>query len=214
MDIFDQLFGNKIFVKPPDHPSDTSGGTGSEADPFHSVTTALQGAQPGDTVVLHEGRYIESVDVSHVHGSPNDCIMVRPAWGENATIDSIIWQLERPNPPEWEWKLGKPGTGEYVWTHAADVPDQPDPIRQGSFVHQGRHTRLISYSQHDDLLATGQIFPKHLGTGQAVWEREKLDGVITFQHTGTYRPWVYMGPGIWFGRDEDDEIDRVCPAFG
>ena len=73
----------------------------------------------------------------------------------------------------------------------------------GAFLDEPVHTRLVSYSQLGDLQAKNQLWPDDLASGgNRVWRRDDTDPAIFVpenrQGRIARRPWVYMGPGIWF----------------
>jgi hypothetical protein len=122
--------------------------------------------------------------------------------------------------------LGLPTTpfiGEYVWGRRyATGQDDSGQVHLGAFLDEPVHTRLVSYDRIEDLRAFNQRWPDCSNgqdsenrvwrpmpdpNPQALYVPEDRDG-----HP-KYRPWVYMGPGIWFDRRGDQRIHiRLSPT--
>jgi hypothetical protein len=182
------------------------------------VADGIAAAQNGGIVRLHSGHYYESVSLSGVSGLSVRKIFVQP-FGDGAVyIDSLLPQFLNPREPGHHWDPVAPGpnfNGEYVWRQSFPLPadvTETDRLKVngGAFLDEPRHTRLVSYSQLADLLATNEFWPTTSPgppNGNRVWRLDTAPGA-----NGTYipetregrihrRPSVYMGPGIWFNQD-------------
>jgi hypothetical protein len=189
------------------------GGSGTDADPFHSVAEAIGEAQNGAIVKLHAGHYLESVTVKNVSGLSARKIRVQPFGDGPVFIDSLVPEFLHPN-ARWDRVLAPNGsfTGEYVWPES--FPPPPDVteverfrVNSGAFLDRPRHTRLVGYSQPWDFRADNQLWPKDRpgpDDGNRIW-REDTDGTFIPEvrkgqiHT---LPPLYMGPGVWFDPEQ------------
>lgn len=188
---------------PPGWDPATDPGTGSEADPFHSVATAVREADGGDDVRLGPGRYVENVLLDNVRGDPAHKIVVQPHDGAVVSIDGLETRF-RDQDGAWEPVVdGAPD--EFRWNREFTDGEK---VRRGAFLETPflpvpRHTRLVTYDRDGDFRAPGGRWPKDLTTGDNnVWR--KRDDPPGWTHTGI-RNWVYMGPGLWF----DEETRRL-----
>lgn len=69
---------------------------GTGADPFGSISAALESAQPGDSVLLHGGTYEEDVIVT-VDSEATDAAVTVSAWGDGTPVlKGRLW-LRRPS---------------------------------------------------------------------------------------------------------------------
>lgn len=78
----------------------------------------------------------------------------------------------------------------------------PRPVNKGAFYDEPAHTRLVSYAELDDLRSNNQRWPDD--EGNVVWKL-KPGTTDTFIPGDKRRPFVYMGPGIWF----DNTCERI-----
>jgi hypothetical protein len=200
-----KLFGTQgdIHVSPPPPEGDALG-SGTLADPFHSIATAIKAADGGKNVWLAGGRYIEYVNVEHVHGALLNKIVVQPYAGAKVTIDGIETRFFHPTASAQWTPVDSGGPDEYVWTE--ELPEgEAEEVRRGAFLETPflsppRHTRLVTYSQAGDFRATNDLWPQDPPTpDNNVWKFD--DATDTWVHVGG-RNWVYMGPGLWFDSAE------------
>lgn len=151
------------------------GNPGTGARPLASITEAVRRAQPGQHVLVHQGRYEEQVVISGISGRPDAWITLRSHPGERATIAPDIGQfavayrkgssyhnvacLELAGPigrPEAvpssptimrERRLAGDGATEIPQNYGAgvDVGDRAD-TREGFLSH---HVRVLANEVHD-----------------------------------------------------------------
>jgi hypothetical protein len=203
--------GPEWHVAPPDVPG-TSGGAGTEADPFHSVAEAIERAQNGAVVKLHAGHYLESITLANVSGLGVRKILVEAAGDGAVFIDSLLPEFLNPN-GGWDQVFEPDGTfrGEYEWHQTFPLPvgiNNPERFRVsgGAFLEQPVHTRLVGYSQAWDFRTKNQLWPKTKpgpADGNRIWRRDTAaaDGTyIPEDRAGEIQrlPSLYMGPGVWF----------------
>lgn len=155
-------------------------------------------------------------------------MVVRPVGDGEVFIDAVLPELLAPQGPEDQWVpvLADDGVfrDEYEWLRSYD----DDAVAGGAFFDEPVHTRLVSYSRREDLTATGQIWPDDAreenppDDGQT-WKRVWRLHPNQQQFPETYRPenrpdrpwwrpWVYMGPGIWFNPETRRVHIRLSPT--
>ncbi|MDQ3762577.1 MAG: DUF1565 domain-containing protein [Actinomycetota bacterium] len=176
--------------------NDTNPGTLER--PFATIAKGVAGLGSGDILNLRDGIYIEPVNIAGKHGRADDPIVIRSYPGEHASIDGSVEEFRRPNNDDWivartfdENAVDE----EYVSTRTFT----DDPVNRGAFLDRNPYTRLVTYSNINDLRADNetfdQIFDKNdPRPGPAVTDE---DG----NPRGFRRPWAYMGPGIHFNTD-------------
>jgi hypothetical protein len=213
--------GPDVYVTPPTVPGDLGGGDGSPTHPFHSVAagTAKAKANGGGIVRLHGGHYVESVRLENF-GEDGQEMVVRADGGGEVFIDSMLPEFLAPKGPDDHWyevipPVG-PFMGEYYWRRRYMPPGADESVglvHMGAFLDEPVHTRLVSYDRVEDLTATGQVWPDHAVAGNRVWRAiPGQPGMYTPEERADrahYRPWVYMGPGIWFDEAVRDDTDDV-----
>ncbi len=196
-EIFDKVVGtdDALYVSPPPPGWDEvtgDPGTGSLADPFHSVATAIGEADGGRNVYLRGGRYTAPIEVSGISGAETNKIVVRPYHQERVRIDCLVEDFLDLTDPPWE-SFPAGGPEEYVSTRTYEGGDG-GRVRRGAFLDTHRHTKLVTYHRVEDMRATSGFDPRDLTAGDnpdnEVWKAG--------QATGTFRNWFYMGPGLWF----------------
>jgi hypothetical protein len=201
-----------VYATPPPVPGELEGGNGTETEPFHSVTKAMNKARNngGGVVHLHGGHYVESVRLDDF-GQSGAQMVVQPVGDGEVFIDGMLSEFVAPKDPEqdrWDPVIADDGEfhGEYVWLRPYDGA----PITGGAFLDEPVHTRLVSYSHREDLTATGEVWPDNAVTGNRVWRLhpDQLNFKDRYKPEDRdpprfprWRPWVYMGPGIWFDAD-------------
>lgn len=187
--------GVRVFVSPPELGARTDEGSGTFADPCHSIALGIGKAAGGGTVYLRAGHYEESVAVTGISGTWLSKIVVRPYRSEQVTIDALMPNFLHPTDGvQWD----SLGGGEYVW--CKQLPEGEE-VTGGAFMDRPVHTRLVRYGRLEDLQSTNELWRKDDETGDnRVWTKIGNDPNV-YQITSEYRNWVYMGPGIWFDTD-------------
>jgi len=104
------MFGQQVSAK--EYHVSTQGtdkNSGSASDPLKTISAAAQVAQPGDTVIVHEGTYRERINPPRGGWSDSERIVYRAAKGEAVTIkgseiakgwvyqENGVWKLTLPN---------------------------------------------------------------------------------------------------------------------
>ena len=174
----------------------------------------------GGTVLLRGGQYVEPVHLKGVSGSSECPIVVRQYRCERPTIDASVLEFRFPS-AAW---MPAPGghADEWVSVHPmTPPPGHGSTLNRGAFLRVRRHTRLVSYDRIEDLRSDNELWPKPeelfldldmLGDGVAheIFWKDDDDNFHAFVPHGRARPFVYMGPGIWFDeRSVDDGGHRV-----
>ena len=186
--------------------------------------------EEGDTLNLREGVYVEHVEIKEKNGVSSNNIVIRSHSGEHAIIDGCVKQFREVDNDDWEeealfdasMSTALPDTSihlvDYVSRDAfgvdrdtdasdeeKDDEDKDDLVNRGAFLNldDSTYTRLITYSRLEDLRANNQTFDQ-IDPGD---ERPGPDELVakggdkkTYVPTGFRRPWVYMGPGIFFDK--------------
>jgi len=182
----------------------------------------------GGTVHLHGGHYVESVRLEQF-GEGGQEMVVRADGGAEIFIDSMLPEFLVPEGPDDHWYEVIPPDGafmgEYYWRRPYMAPgDDEDAgrVQLGAFLDEPVHTRLVSYDRIEDLTATNQNWPDlHKGDDlpqeiNRVWRAIPGQPGMYRPESGErphYRPWVYMGPGIWFDKFGDRRIHiRLSPT--
>jgi hypothetical protein len=198
-----------VYVTPPAVPGAPGTGAGTEDDPFTSVADGIKAAQNGGTVYLRGGHYVESVELEAVSGVDVQRIVVQPFGDGEVFIDSLLPEFLVPGADDGWDPVTPPGetfNGEYVWRRPYPAPGTElgrQRVIGGAFLDEPVHIRLVSYSQLGDLRAENQLWPDDSpADGNQVWRpHDSLpETFIPENRRGRIhrRPWVYMGPGIWF----------------
>lgn len=225
------MAGPEVYVSPPAPGvalEDAPTGSGSFGDPFHSIRHAIEEVEGGGTVFLRAGQYIEEIVLTGIGGADSDNpIVVRPHNVDRVTIDATVPQFRGPTTAtDWQ-QVGS--TDEFVsTTRFLQTPEEKGTkiVSAGAFLRRTdpqtgrpRHTRLVSYDRREDLLSPNQLWPFYedladnpnmLGPGVShEWLRTDEDGNDVSWDPPRYRPFVYMGPGIWFDTNTGPDGRRV-----
>jgi hypothetical protein len=164
---------------------DNQGSGTSPDDPFRTVQHGVDKLHAGDALSIRGGVYCE-----HVTITGKTRIVIRSFPGEHAVIDGALAGFR--GVPNDLWRPGG-ADGEYITRDR-----YPAGTMFGAFLVPGQYTRLITYSNLNDLRAANQTFgPLPAGVGP--------DGPLIVCPPGTRlnkRPWVYMGPGLYQGEDQ------------
>lgn len=206
----------EFYVSPPPAGVDpVPEGSGTLEDPYHLIARGIAAAAGGGFVYLRSGTYVESINLTGVKGTDSVKIVVKPYRLERVTIDSTVAEFRGASfATDWHPVAGQ--LDEYESTARFDpVPGAGSAVvRHGAFLDRGRHTRLISYDRVEDLRSPNHLWPDpeelaenpdQLGPG--VSHEQLTNNDESFEPKPRFRPFVYMGPGIWF--DESAEGRRV-----
>jgi hypothetical protein len=175
--------------------SDTNPGLAT-SKPFRTIAKGIRVLNPGDTLNLRRGNYVESVVIKD-----KENITIRPYHGELVTIDGCVPGFLAAGNNDWEpASLYEPETPdieeEYVSKKIFALDSNNDRVNRGAFLDREPYTRLITYSRLEDLRAkneTWDLLPLGLNDPRPGPEIIKDGGPSGFR-----RPWVYMGPGLFF----------------
>jgi hypothetical protein len=212
--------------------SDAHDGTAPESA-FRSIQTGINHLEgPGDKLRIFGGTNTESVKVSGKTGSSGHLIVIEGmpgvAPGPVVIIQGSITNLSGTTEtfnfhqaPNQEWQ---PASGpdahpqEYISCKSLPSPTGNTNwfVNRGAFVQpiNGRYTRLITYSHLEDLRAVNQTYePIFEGTGPGCTGTDPRPGPTLGEASGCTerRPWVYMGPGIWFDQSSKKVHIRLSP---
>lgn len=171
---------------------------GSRDRPFRTVGKGVSMLLAGDVLNLRQGIYVGPVTITNKHGTADDPIVMRSYPGEHAYIDGTLEEFRRPSNDDWipASSLDEAAVDdEYV--SAMTFTD--DLVNRGAFRDRNPYTRLVSYSNINDLRADNETFE------QIFDENDPRPGPAVTDEDGNplgyRRPWVYMGPGIHFNAD-------------
>jgi hypothetical protein len=152
---------------------------GSEAKPWRTITRALEGVGPGDTLYLRGGIYYENVRVA-VSGREDAPLTIRSFPGELATIDAGYAEFARSPQTAWE---PVPGTKD---EYRSTKPYGNIRYAMGSFGDS--FIGLNTYYHPQDLRAVNEAWVELPAPVEAdPKKRRKAD----------IEP-VYCGPGLWY----------------
>ena len=148
---------------------------------------------------LRTGHYPGPIRVEGKHGSPDRPIVIRAARGAEVTFDGCLAGFQTAPNEDWEpARRFDPAAheDEYVSRAVFDSAGE-NRVFRGAFLLREPFTRLITYSQLDDLRAPNQTWENVLPPNDERPGRDVVneDG----RPTGFRRPFVYMGPGILLG---------------
>jgi hypothetical protein len=192
----------------------------SLGQPFRPVQRGVDELKdPGDVLRIREGVYVESVEADHlpVGGTDNDSPIIIEAFdGEDVVIDAgyeqqDIGAIRFRQPSNGLWHLVDPAIGEYESHIQFDQGDDGKNLfDRAAFIGLPTYTRLIRYSDINDLRSNNQLFgtvPESLAPVEGPFVVDEHDNFITIgegPHAGErkHHPWVYMGPGIHHACDK------------
>jgi parallel beta helix pectate lyase-like protein/uncharacterized protein DUF1565 len=179
---------------------------GSLSEPFGTIAKGTSVLKAGDVLNLRQGNYVESVTIKGLHGSQTHPIIIRSHPGEHATIDGCVTQFCEVHNKDWEPALLHDSIAhidEFVSRDPLPLNSVKDLVNRGAFLDGEPYTRLITYSRLEDLRADNQTF-----------DRVSLNNLVGPQVTDEdgngkefRRPWVYMGPGLFFKPNINNSIE-------
>jgi hypothetical protein len=206
-----------VYVRAAATPRALAGGDGSLAHPFHSVEIGIRSLQGSGGGVVHlfgGTHFVESVVLDSISGQDEDHrIVVRPVAGSGEVfIDSCLPDFLAPNGRWVELSPPHGVAGEYLWPDRFDMPGA-GIVHRGAFFDWPGHARLVSYARVEDLRSARQDWPRDEGDNRIFVPNpeDQHDPPTTFvpqflDGRPTRRPWVYMGPGIWFDQSSEPDI--------
>jgi hypothetical protein len=184
---------------------------GTEHDPYQSVKQAIEAVAGGGTVYLMAGDYYENVKLDGVCGKSSRRIVVQPQSGP-VTINCLESDFLDPAAGQWIHVASPdPSIDEYVWSQPLDE-GEANEVSRGAFLDRSEHIRLVSYGRLEDLQSPIQTWDKKGTTGNQMWERDDQDEWVPVTDPSgapVFRHWVYMGPGIWFGKTAGEAKPRL-----
>ena len=211
-------------------PAGQDSNPGTEAQPFLHVQCGVDAlSDPGDVLRIHGGTYVESVVVDgKVGGDQAGQEIVIESYDddddEQAVIDSGYDDRDAGAVRFREafnglWHLVDPGIGEYA-SHLTFQWNHRNTFDRGAFTDFPQYTRLIRYSNVNDLRSVNQTFgrlPQSLApAGPFLVDDDDAFIIIPDHrpHAGerVNRPWVYMGPGIFHSPDDSRIHIRLAPT--
>jgi hypothetical protein len=196
--------------------------------PFCTIEQGIASLDgPGDILFLRGGSYAENVEIAGLKGTASAPILIRAYGREHVTIDGAEPPDVHDRPAGFrvggnhEWKLAievdpDAHEEEYISVRTFPTGSEEQILRHGAFLDRDPYTRLITYSRLEDLRAVNQTFgrlpldhPLPPFPGFPVVKVDD-DGNVTPESIkqpddtpiDTFkRPWVYMGPGLFFDAD-------------
>ncbi|GIJ59299.1 right-handed parallel beta-helix repeat-containing protein [Virgisporangium aurantiacum] len=174
--------------------NDTNPGTFER--PFRTVSRGARGLVAGDVLNLRNGVHIGPVDVVGVRGSADDPIVIRSYPGEHAYLDGAVRAFRtRANDDDWiPARRVDPDARDDEYVSATVFTG--DLVNRGAFLDRNPYTRLLTYSNLNDLRASNETFEP------IVDDADPRPGPAATDEDGNplgHRlPWVYMGPGLFF----------------
>ncbi len=184
--------------------------SGELLTPFRTIKKGIKALRKGDVLTIRKGTYVECIDIRGKKGEENESIVIRGFPGESVYIDGSFTEFRNtsftislPGFPEvytvWEPAIlhdQEAHPEEYV--SVMTVPENSRDGIRGAFLVKKPYTRLINYSNINDLRTTNETFTK-------IQDPNILSGPIVTDARGNpkgYRfPWVYMGPGLWLNKE-------------
>jgi hypothetical protein len=194
--------------------------------PFNAFRNIQRGVDtllvPGDNLRIIGGPFTEYVDIWNKIGTAENPIIIEGWSGIITGFPPAILQgsITKLASTSDEFNFHQAPNSE--WEHTDDAGAHPDEyvskksfplppgkalkdwhVSRGSFVNtvNSRYTRLITYGRLEDLRADNETF-EQLFEGDALpcKPKDPRPGPILGETCGCTirRPWVYMGPGIWF----------------
>jgi hypothetical protein len=166
--------------------------------PFATIARGVAELGPGDALTLRQGVYVGPVEIASKHGTVTEPIIIRAFAGETAYIDGSLVEFRGLNNDDWvpaSTVDEEAVEDEYV----SATTFAGDPVNRGAFLDRNPYTRLVTYSNINDLRAENETFDR------IVDENDPRPGPAVTDEQGAplgfRRPWVYMGPGVHFNAD-------------
>ena len=206
---------------------------GTMSRPFRTVQAGVDCVSvPSDRVYIYGGNYTEYVSVVLKNGAPGKRIVIEGepgiTFGPVATIDGSVTKLPHttntynfhsPNNQEWVCASAQTPCKEYISKKPIPKPANLTEwfFNRAAFVEpvNGRYTRLILYSRLEDLQADNETFEvirEGPGVGCPPIDPRPGPTVGIVGGCTERRPWVYMGPGLWFDQATYHLHARLSPT--
>ena len=130
---------------------------GSQDRPFRTVGKGVGVLLAGDVLNLRHGIYVGPVNIAGKHGTADDPIVIRSYPGEHAYIDGTLTEFRRPNNDDWI-----PANSLHVEAvddeYVSAMTFADDLVNRGAFLDRNPYTRLVTYSNINDLRADNETF--------------------------------------------------------
>lgn len=197
----------EYFVSTSGH-DDNSGQSMQNA--FASITKGINAlTNPGDILTIDDGHYFEFLNIRQKFGTIGNPIIIRANRSGRVFIDGLIpsfLQSDSDNPnwikaSEWPDLEGVAHPDEYISAHTVPVIN-PDGVKGAFFTEDiGMYRRLINHGTLMDLRSENQRwgFIHDAPDSEHFTEAFKNKNGISYSPP-RYRPWVYMGPGLWLNK--------------
>lgn len=187
----------------PQHGDDHAAGTLDS--PYRTLQHAVQHAQPGDTITLRGGEYLEQVTIERMTATADRPLIIRGMPGETAILEAGLPQFRRVGNDDWE---PVPDGAPHEWRSKMQVPPS---------AHVGRFLdsdiRLLLYSNANDFRADNQL--SGYGGTMSVYDTRPGAEVVDRRTGESMRhrhPWVYYGPGLFFNEATGHVHIRLSPT--
>lgn len=159
---------------------------GTDAAPFRTINAAIEHLEPGDTLHLHPGVYLEHVRIEELRGTEDAPITIRGDADADVEIYAGLPYFLEPGNDHWE---RVPDGAPDEWRSTMELPS-------GGYHGQFLDTdiRLARYSDPNDFRAENELHANRLPEydTRPGPERTSRDG----EPEGTRAAWTYYGPGL------------------
>jgi Chondroitinase B len=127
--------------------------------PFATIARGVTELGPGDALNLRHGVYVEPVVIASKHGKAEEPIVIRAHDAEAVYVDGSLVEFRGLNNDDWvpaNTVDDEAVEDEYVsaTTFAGDL------VNRGAFLDRNPYTRLVTYSNINDLRAENETFHK------------------------------------------------------
>lgn len=142
----EEISGKMIHVKPEGGPFNS----GAEADPLGSIDRAINFADPGDTVYVHPGTYVETVKIHEGGSAENPIILTGPP-------EAIL------KPPEGSQEACLQIDGSYIHLTGLTIDGlhNPDEPRNPDSYHPDKLIKINSEADDPDAYLEGLVVSPH-----------------------------------------------------
>lgn len=203
-----KYYAKPIMKSPPSTPlPDLRSGT--QNDPFDRIETAFGRLKPGDTLYLHvDGFYSAVTFPATLQGTAEKPICIEPYGGDRVVFDGGKEGQTAPLAlfPAGQWERVRDVTGvghpdEWRTKAVLDIVHAKQGFRYAQILSTKQ--RLITYSRVESLRADNESFQTVLLSDERPPDGNPLVGRETHKV-----PWTYLGPGVFWARENPaDELD-------